>query len=87
MSSARLLDLFEIQNQQGPCLDCYRTGDQIVNHSLAPGEQLQAALNSRIVIEQAKGMLAERRHIEMDTAFDTLRNYARTTNQKLSDVA
>jgi AmiR/NasT family two-component response regulator len=32
-------------------------------------------------------MLAERRHIEMDTAFDTLRNYARNTNQKLSDVA
>jgi hypothetical protein len=161
--SARLLDLFEIQNQEGPCLDCYRTGEQVINVSLAPGdnrwpkfgvearrlgfttvhalpmrlrgqvigainifasnvtiltapeievgqaladvatvgllqersirearllnEQLQAALNSRIVIEQAKGMLAERRVIEMDVAFEALRSYARNTNQKLSDVA
>lgn len=162
--SARLLDLFEIQNQEGPCLDCYRTGEQIINVSLAPSdyyrwpkfgvearrlgfttvhalpmrlrgqvigainvfasnattltpaeievgqaladvatvgllqersirearllnEQLQAALNSRIVIEQAKGMLAERRLIEMDAAFETLRSHARNTNQKLSDVA
>ena len=32
-------------------------------------------------------MLAERRLVEMDTAFETLRSYARNTNQKLSDVA
>jgi len=161
--SARLLDLFEIQNQEGPCLDCYRTGEQVINVSLAPSEyrwpgfagearrlgfttahalpmrlrgqvigainifaanattltapeieigqaladvatvgllqersirearllneQLQAALNSRVVIEQAKGMLAERRLVEMDAAFETLRSYARNTNQKLSAVA
>jgi transcriptional regulator with GAF, ATPase, and Fis domain len=161
--SAHLLDLFELQNQEGPCLDCYRTGEAIVNHSLARpdnqwprfaaearrlgfttvhalpmrlrgevigavnifasnataltppeievgqaladvatvgllqersirearllNEQLQSALNSRIVIEQAKGMLAERRGIEMDAAFDALRAYARNTNQKLSAVA
>jgi ANTAR domain/GAF domain len=161
--SARLLDLFELQNQEGPCLDCFRTGEQVRNHSLAPpddrwprfaaearrlgfatvhalpmrlrgqvigavnvfasdtpaltsseidvgqaladvatvgllqerslrearllNEQLQGALNSRIVIEQAKGMLAERLDVEMDAAFETLRTYARSTNQKLGDVA
>jgi ANTAR domain/GAF domain len=160
--TARLLDLFELQNEEGPCLDCYRGGEQLVNQSLVAderwprfgpearrlgfatvhalpmrlrgqvigavnvfsastevlahpdvavgqaladiatvgllqersirearllNEQLQAALTSRVVIEQAKGMLAERRQVDMDVAFEALRSYARSTNGRLSDVA
>jgi transcriptional regulator with GAF, ATPase, and Fis domain len=159
---ARLLELFEVQNEEGPCLDSYRTGDVIVEERLdtsgrwprfaeealadgfhsvqavpmrlrdevigalnlfraAPGrlsdqessicraladvatigllqeravrearvlaEQLQVALNSRIVIEQAKGMLAEQIHVEMGVAFDLMRGFARAHNRRLADVA
>src|SRR4051795_11521660 len=50
-------------------------------------QQLQTALNNRVVIEQAKGVLAERGTIAMDVAFDRLRRHARRTNQLLSRVA
>src|ERR1700677_769254 len=50
-------------------------------------EQLQAALNSRVVIEQAKGKLAERLNVDMNQAFTMLREHARNTNQRLTDVA
>jgi GAF domain-containing protein len=161
--AAGVLELFQIQNDQGPCLDCFRTGQPITAADLAgpgqqwprfaaaatqsgfravealpmrlrdqvigalnlfrapPGpfdpaelrlgqaladvatigllhernvrrsetvaEQLQAALNSRVVIEQAKGKLAERRGLDMDQAFALLREYARNSNQRLTDVA
>lgn len=160
---AGLLELFQIQNDQGPCLDCFRTGQPVTATDLAgPGqrwsrfaaaaaragfgtvhalpmrlrdkvigalnlfsagsgplgpadlrigqaladvatigllqernirrsetlaEQLQAALNSRVVIEQAKGKLAERLGLDMDQAFSLLREHARRTNQRLTDVA
>jgi hypothetical protein len=50
-------------------------------------EQLQIALNSRIAIEQAKGVLAERLQLSIDDAFTTLRRYARVNNLKLAEVA
>ncbi len=159
----RLLELFELQNQDGPCLDAFRTGEVVVSGDLAAevdrwptfapramevgfsavhsvplrlrrevigalnllrvstgklddadarlvralsdiatigliqertikGSQstsagLQNALTSRIRIEQAKGVLAERRSVSTDAAFDMLRGYARHHRLKISEVA
>ncbi|MFG3254160.1 ANTAR domain-containing protein [Streptomyces sp. NPDC048172] len=49
--------------------------------------QLQAALTSRIAIEQAKGVLSERRQTSLDEAFAVLRTYARANRVRLADVA
>ena len=162
---ARVAELFQIQNDEGPCLDCYRTGqvvavsdigaeqaaarwprfsavvramglagvhaipmrlrDQVIGtlnlfraapdgldaavaraaralvdvatigilqeravhqHELVAG-QLQVALNSRVVIEQAKGVLAERLRVSPDEAFMMLRGYARDHNHPLTELA
>lgn len=53
----------------------------------AAEDQLRRALTSRIVIEQAKGLLAQRYRIETDDAFALLRRYARSRNRRLSEVA
>jgi GAF domain-containing protein len=50
-------------------------------------DQLHHALSSRIVIEQAKGMLAERSGLDMEQAFEWLRKHARSHNLLLVDVA
>jgi transcriptional regulator with GAF, ATPase, and Fis domain len=50
-------------------------------------EQLQGALNSRVVIEQAKGALAQIRGISVDEAFDLMRAFARRNGRRLSQVA
>jgi transcriptional regulator with GAF, ATPase, and Fis domain len=50
-------------------------------------EQLQTALNSRVIIEQAKGVIAERRQLDMEQSFALLRSTARRTNRRLSDLS
>lgn len=49
--------------------------------------QLQHALNSRVVVEQAKGVIAERLGLEMNAAFDALRTYARSHNKRVGELA
>ena len=49
--------------------------------------QLQTALDSRVVIEQAKGILAERHSIRPDEAFERIRSVARRRRTKLRDIA
>ncbi|MFC6016325.1 ANTAR domain-containing protein [Plantactinospora solaniradicis] len=58
-----------------------------IRHRETLAEQLQTALNSRIVIEQAKGVVAERRKIDVDQSFILLRSAARTSNRRLSELA
>lgn len=159
----REIELYELQSSDGPCLDCYSSGEAVVNEdverarqrwpafapaALAAGfrtvsaipmrlrgriigalnlfrtelgvmsdadlsaarafadiatiailshqaaddarqvnEQLNRALNSRVIIEQAKGMLAERAGLDVDQAFVWLRGHARRHNLRLVDVA
>jgi len=159
----RDLELFEIQSQEGPCLDCYRTGEPVASPNLSAVDprwprfapeavqagfrsvhalpmrlrgtiigalnlfrieegalnetdmstaqafadvatiailqqrvvleaqalnvQLNHALDSRIVIEQAKGVLSERADLGMAEAFSWLRTYARSHNLRLASVA
>jgi GAF domain-containing protein len=61
--------------------------EQAIHHAEILTEQLQGALNSRVVIEQAKGALARTHDIGVDAAFTLLRTYARNHNRKLTDVA
>jgi GAF domain-containing protein len=159
----RLVELFELQSLEGPCPDCYRSGEPSLNPSLATEngrwprftpvalaagfrsvhalpmrlrgltigalnlfrtaeglldeadvvvaqaladvatiavlqhraavaghvvvEQLNHALNSRVLIEQAKGVIAERARVDMDQAFSWLRQHARTHHLLLAEVA
>ena len=159
-----VLELFQLQHHEGPCLECFRSGTPVVNANLAEAEgrwprfaplavaagfrsvhaiplresrygtigamslfdtstgrleaddvsivqsladvttirllqervlrgaqvltdQLQTALDTRVVIEQAKGVLAHVRGISTDEAFDTLRAYCRRHHQRLNDVS
>lgn len=58
----------------------------VVQHTLV-SEQLQIALDNRVIIEQAKGILSARQNITVEAAFTLLRDYARGHDQLLRDVA
>jgi transcriptional regulator with GAF, ATPase, and Fis domain len=58
-----------------------------LRHQEVLAEQLQGALNSRVAIEQAKGMLAERLGLDVAQAFELLRGQARTHNRRLAELA
>jgi len=61
--------------------------ERAIRHRDVLTEQLQNALNSRILIEQAKGVLAERLHVDMANAFVVLRGGARNQNRRLTELA
>jgi GAF domain-containing protein len=58
-----------------------------IAEAIVVNQQLQGALDSRVVIEQAKGTVAEREGCSMEEAFTALRIYARNHNRRLADVA
>jgi GAF domain-containing protein len=58
----------------------------ITDHGIV-NAQLQRALDSRVIIEQAKGVLAQQYGLEMDAAFALLRNHARRSSSGMSHVA
>ncbi|WP_167769086.1 GAF and ANTAR domain-containing protein [Nocardia sp. CS682] len=60
---------------------------RVLADTLTVSAQLHRALNSRILIEQAKGMLSEQTHLDMDTTFAALRAYARATGTRLVHLA
>ncbi|GHC85758.1 transcriptional regulator [Nocardiopsis terrae] len=61
--------------------------ERTIRHGEVLTEQLQGALNSRITIEQAKGLLAHAGGLDMEQAFQALRRFARAQHTGLSDIA
>ncbi|GAA1937399.1 GAF and ANTAR domain-containing protein [Microbacterium aoyamense] len=60
---------------------------RLVEESGIAQAQLQRALDSRVLIEQAKGYLAQKQGLDMDAAFTRIRSYARSTQSRLAAVA
>lgn len=61
--------------------------ERMIRHGEVLTEQLQGALNSRITIEQAKGLLTHAGGLDMEQAFQALRRFARARHIGLSDIA
>jgi transcriptional regulator with GAF, ATPase, and Fis domain len=61
--------------------------ERTIHDSRAVRAQLQRALDTRIVIEQAKGVIAYTHHLDMEAAFRLIRHHARSTQTPMSAVA
>ena len=58
-----------------------------IENATTAASQLQRALDSRVLIEQAKGYVSRALDVDLDTAFRLIRQHARTNQERLSDVA
>jgi GAF domain-containing protein len=61
--------------------------ERTIREAVLVNEQLQRALNTRVLIEQAKGVIAHTAGVDMDVAFNRLRTHARATSQSLHATA
>jgi GAF domain-containing protein len=61
--------------------------ERAIRDARALSVQLERALESRVVIEQARGAIAERSQINVDAAFELIRDYSRSHNRLLSETA
>jgi GAF domain-containing protein len=61
--------------------------ERAVHDALTVRDQLQSALTSRIIIEQAKGVVAESANVSMEAAFNLMRHYSRSNQRNLTVVA
>lgn len=61
--------------------------ERAVHENAVVRQQLQSALNSRVVIEQAKGVVAHGAGVSIDESFDIIRGYARSNRLGIGDVA
>lgn len=81
------LDLDELLAEHADARAALRRALAVIEVTLEKRAQLEHALESRIVIEQAKGVLAERLRLPMDEAFQVLRRAARSNGLKVHVVA
>lgn len=76
-----------ILTRSAPGDDRAKRLEDLVAALASTNAQLQRALDSRVVVEQAKGVLAERFALDMADAFDLLRRSARNNRMRLHDLA
>lgn len=86
---ARALDLDDLRVARGlaQATTVALVQDRLLQQAEVRADQLEEALTSRVIIEQAKGVLAENLGLEPAAAFERLRRHARSNNRKLHDVA